>query len=61
MVTPDGSLSTAIIDAGGFLLIKARRVAIAHSAFQADSAEGDRGRRKQGCPEKLPEFEYGEG
>jgi hypothetical protein len=52
-VTPDGSRSTAIIDVGGFLLMKARRVAFAHSASQADSAEGNRGRRKQGCPEKA--------
>ncbi|MFM0137329.1 PRC-barrel domain-containing protein [Caballeronia grimmiae] len=51
-VTPDRSLSTAIIDAGGFLLMKARRVAIPNSAVQADSAEGNRGRRKQGRPEK---------
>jgi len=52
-VTPDGSLSTAILDVGGFLLMKALRVAIPHSAVQADSAEGKRGRRKQGCPEKT--------
>ncbi|WP_082670526.1 PRC-barrel domain-containing protein [Paraburkholderia caribensis] len=61
IVAPDGSLSVAIIDVGGFLGIAAHRVAIPVQRFKQISPKMILDGASKDALSKLPEFEYAKG
>ncbi|SAL71597.1 PRC-barrel domain-containing protein [Caballeronia udeis] len=58
IVAPDGSLSAAIIDVGGFLGMAAHRVAIPIQQFKQMAPKAILAGANQDALKKLPEFEY---
>lgn len=61
IVAPDGSLSTAIIDVGGFLGMAAHRVAIPIQQFKQMAPKAILVGANKDALKKLPEFEYAKG
>jgi hypothetical protein len=58
IVAPDGSLSAAIIDVGGFLGMAAHRVAIPIQQFKQMAPKAILAGANKDALKKLPEFEY---
>ncbi|CAN7463444.1 PRC-barrel domain-containing protein [Caballeronia sp. LjRoot29] len=58
IVAPDGSLSAAIIDVGGFLGMAAHRVAIPIQQFKQMAPKAILTGANKDALKKLPEFEY---
>ncbi|SAK49192.1 PRC-barrel domain-containing protein [Caballeronia fortuita] len=58
IVAPDGSLSVAIIDVGGFLGVAAHRVAIPIQQFKQIAPKAILAGANKDALKKLPEFEY---
>ena len=58
IVAPDGSLSAAIIDVGGFLGMTAHRVAIPIQQFKQMAPKAILTGANKDALKKLPEFEY---
>ncbi|WP_408487376.1 PRC-barrel domain-containing protein [Paraburkholderia strydomiana] len=61
IVAPDGSLSAAIIDVGGFLGMAAHRVAIPIQQFKQIAPKAIVVGANKDALKKLPEFEYAKG
>jgi len=61
IVAPDGSLSAAIIDVGGFLGMAADRVAINIQQFKQIAPKAILVGANKDALKKLPEFEYAKG
>ena len=61
IVAPDGSLSAAIIDVGGFLGMAAHRVAIPIQQFKQIAPKAILVGANKDALKKLPEFEYAKG
>ncbi len=61
IVAPDGSLSVAIIDVGGFLGIAAHRVAIPVQRFKQITPKMILDGASKDTLSKLPEFQYAKG
>jgi sporulation protein YlmC with PRC-barrel domain len=61
IIAPDGSLSVAIIDVGGFLGIAAHRVAIPVQRFKQITPKMILDGASKDALSKLPEFEYAKG
>jgi sporulation protein YlmC with PRC-barrel domain len=61
IVAPDGSLSAAIIDVGGFLGVAAHRVAIPIQQFKQIAPKAILVGANKDALKKLPEFEYAKG
>ncbi len=61
IVAPDGSLSTAIIDVGGFLGMATHRVAIPVQHFKQMAPKAILPGASKEALKKLPEFEYAKG
>jgi len=58
IVAPDGSLSAAIIDVGGFLGMAAHRVAMPIQQFKQMAPKAILAGANKDALKKLPEFEY---
>lgn len=61
IVSPDGTLSAAIIDVGGFLGMATHRVAIPIQHFQQMAPKPILAGASKEALKKLPEFEYAKG
>jgi sporulation protein YlmC with PRC-barrel domain len=61
IIAPDGSLSVAIIDVGGFLGMAAHRVAIPVQQFKQITPKMILEGASKDALNKLPEFEYAKG
>ena len=61
IVAPNGSLSAAIIDVGGFLGMAAHRVAIPIQQFKQMAPKAILVGANKDALKKLPEFEYAKG
>ncbi|CAG2161269.1 PRC-barrel domain-containing protein [Cupriavidus numazuensis] len=61
IVAPDGSLSAAIIDVGGFLGMATHRVAIPVQHFKQMAPKAILPGASKEALKKLPEFEYAKG
>ena len=61
IVAPNGSLSAAIIDVGGFLGMAAHRVAIPIQQFKQIAPKAILTGASKEALKKLPEFEYAKG
>ncbi|MGT2455521.1 PRC-barrel domain-containing protein [Cupriavidus basilensis] len=61
IVAPDGSLSAAIIDVGGFLGMATHRVAIPVQHFKRMAPKAILPGANKEALKKLPEFEYAKG
>ncbi|CAB3804884.1 PRC-barrel domain-containing protein [Pararobbsia alpina] len=61
IVAPDGSLSAAIIDVGGFLGVAAHPVAIPIQQFKQIAPKAILAGANKDALKKLPEFEYVKG
>ncbi|QET02173.1 MULTISPECIES: PRC-barrel domain-containing protein [Cupriavidus] len=61
IVAPDGSLSTAVIDVGGFLGVATHRVAIPVQHFKQIAPKAILPGASKDALKKLPVFEYAKG